>query len=263
MTRRLAIVFAMLCASALADDWRETLTPPQPGAFPPPRAQKATYKFGWEALTAAQADFDFSKTKGGLLKLTVKAKTTGFVRTLWQMDAQHTALADAATLRPVSLQQTETYKAKTLIAKVNFAADKLERWQESKPAASSPAKWRTFKCPDVFDLHTALLFTRSQLMKKGDAYRLAVYPARDPYLAEIAVAGREKLTVGGKEYDAIKCELRLQGITKKLELEPHKKFKRAFAWISDDSDRMLLKVQADVFVGSVWTELESVKFAEP
>lgn len=263
MMRRLAIVLGMLCASALADDWRATLTPPEPGKFPPPRAQQATYKFGWGKFTAAQADFDFSKTKGGLLKLAVTAKTTGLVRSLWQMDAQHTALADAATLRPISLQQTETYKAKTLIAKVNFSADKLERWQESKPAASSPAKWRTFKCPDVFDLHTALLFTRSQPMKKGDTYRLVVYPARDPYLAEIIVAGREKLMVGGKEYDAIKCELRLQGVTKKLELEPHKKFKRAFIWVSDDGDRLLLKVQAEVFVGSVWTELESVKFAEP
>ena len=263
MTRRFAIVFAMLWASAFADDWRETLTPPPPGRFPPPRAQKARYKFGWEGLTAAQADFDFSKTKDGLLKLAVTAKTTGFVRTLWQMDTQHTALADPATLRPVSLQQTETYKAKTLIAKVNFAEDRLQNWRESKPASSSPPKWRTCKCANVFDLHTALLFIRSQPMKEGDVYRLVVFPARDAYLAEIAVAGREKLTVGGKEYDAIKCELRLQGITKKMELEPHKKFKRAFAWLSDDSDRLLLKVQAEVFVGSVWTELESVKFAEP
>ncbi len=263
MMPRIALVLALFGASALADDWRTTLTPPQPGPFPPLREQKATYKFGWGTITAAQADFDFSKTKDGLLKLVVKARTTGFVRKLWQMDARHTALAEAATLRPVSLQQTETYKAKTLIAKVNFGPEKLERWQESKPAASSPAKWRTFKCPDVFDLHTALLFTRSQPMKKGDTYRLVVYPARDPYLAEIIVAGREKLPVGGKEYDAIKCELRLQGVTKKLELEPHKKFKRAFIWVSDDGDRLLLKVQAEVFVGSVWTELESVKFAEP
>ena len=261
--RRLAMVCWMLCLSAFADDWRETLTPPQPGGFPLPRPQKATYKFGWGAITAAQADFDFSTTKGGLLKLSVKAKTTGLVRSLWQMDAQHTALCNAATLRPVSLQQTETYKAKTLIAKVNFAADEVQGWRESKPAGSSPPKWRRFKCADVFDLHTALLFTRSQPMRAGDIYRLVVYPAREAYLAEIEVAGREKLTVGGKEYDAIKCALRLQGITKALALEPHAKFKRAFIWVSDDRDRMLLKVQAEVFVGSVWTELASVKFAEP
>ena len=263
MRRGLAIVCGMLCLSAFADDWRTTLTLPEAGTFPLPRPLKATYKFGWGAITAAQADFGFSTTKGGLLKLTVKAKTTGLVRSLWQMDAQHTALADPATLRPVSLQQTETYKAKTLIAKVNFAADQVQGWRESIPAGSSQPKWRRFKCPNVFDLHTALLFTRSQPLRTGDIGRLVVYPAREAYLAEIEVAGREKVTVGGKEYDAIKCALRLQGITKALALEPHGKFKRAFIWVSDDSDRMLLKVLAEISVGSVWTELESVKFAEP
>lgn len=261
--RSLAIVCWMLCRSAFADDWRTTLTPLVAGGFSPLRAQKATYKFGWGKIVAATADFDFSKTKSGQLKLAVTAKTTGFARSLWQMDLQQTALAEAATLRPVSLQQTETYKEKTLIAKVNFAAEDVQGWRESKPAGPSPPRWRRFKCPEVFDLHTALLFTRSQPMKTGDIYRLVVYPARDAYLAEIEVIGREKLTVGGKEYAAIKCALRLQGITKKLELEPHAKFKRAFIWVSDDGDRLLLKVQAEVFVGSVWTELESVKFAEP
>lgn len=263
MIRWVAVVLGMLGASALADDWRATLTPPQAGRFPLLRAQKATYKFGWGTITAATADFDFSKTKSGQLKLAVAAKTTGFARTLWQMDMQQTALANAATLRPISLQQTETYKEKTLIAKVNFAPDQLLRWQASKPPGATVSKWRSFKCPDVFDIHTALLFTRSQQMKEGDIYRLVVCPARDAYLTEIEIAGREKLTVGGKEYAAIKCALRLQGITKKLELEPHKKFKRAFIWVSDDRDRLLLKVRAEVFVGSVWTELESVKFSEP
>ena len=263
MTRGLAIVCWMLCLSAFADDWRETLTPIQPGPFAPPRAQTLRYKFGWGTVAAAQADFDFSKTKSGQLKLAVTAKTIGFARTLWRMDLQHLALCDPATLRPVSLLQTETYKAKTLIAKVDFAPDQVLRWNESKPPGSTPPKWRRFKCADVFDIQSALLFTRSQPMKTGDVYRLVVFPARDAYLAEIEVAGRERLAVGGKEYDAIKCALRLQGITKQLALEPHAKFKRASIWVSDDRDRLLLKVQAEVFVGSVWTELESVKFAEP
>jgi len=54
----------------------------------------------------------------------------------------------------------------------------------------------------------------------------------------------------------------LQGITKALTLEPHKKFKEAFAWMSDDRDRLLLKIKAEIFVGSVWAELTSVKFAD-
>ena len=91
MIRGLAIVCWMLCLTALAEDWRETLTPPQA---------------------------------------------------------------------------------------------EVQGWRVSKLAGSSPPKWRKFKCADVFDLHTALLFTRSQPMGAGDIFRLAVYPARDAYLAE-------------------------------------------------------------------------------
>jgi hypothetical protein len=250
--------------SALAaEDWQSTLTPPQAGAFPAMRALKATYKFGWGTVAAAQADFDFTKTKSGQLKLVVTAKTTGMVRPLWRMDTQQTALADAATLRPISLQQTETYKDKTLIAKVTFAPEKIMRWSESKPPGDTPPKWRRFACPNVFDIHSALLFVRSQRLKVNDVYRIVVFPARDAYLTEVEVVGREKLTVAGKEYNAIKCALRLKGINKAMELETHKKFKKAAIWISDDRDRMLLKVQTEVFVGSVWTELQSVKFNEP
>jgi hypothetical protein len=46
-----------------------------------------------------------------------------------------------------------------------------------------------------------------------------------------------------------------------MQLEPHRKFKRASAWLSDDRDRLILKVQADIAVGSVWTELQTVEFA--
>ena len=77
------------------------------------------------------------------------------------------------------------------------------------------------------------------------------------------VVGREKIDAGKTKYDAIKLELKLRRITKKLELEKHAKFKRATAWLSDDRDRLLLKIQAEVSVGSVWTELDSVKFSEP
>ena len=45
-----------------------------------------------------------------------------------------------------------------------------------------------------------------------------------------------------------------------MELQPHAKFKRAYIWLSDDPDRLVLRVQADIFVGSVWAELEKVSF---
>ena len=45
-----------------------------------------------------------------------------------------------------------------------------------------------------------------------------------------------------------------------MELEPHRKFRRATAWVSDDNDRLPLRIEAQIFVGTVFAELQSVQF---
>ena len=255
-----AIACALLAGSAFAADWRETLTPPVPGRFPPLRPLTAKYVFGWGAVTAAEGTFQFSKTKEGRLQLSLRTKTTGVVRSLWRMDAEHLALAQAATLWPISVRQTEIYKSETETTKADYRREGVERLIETTPAGASRAKKKWFPCANVFDLHTALLFVRSQPLQDGDVYRLPVFPARSLYLTEIRVQGREKLTVAGREYAAIKCDVLLQGVNRDLVLEAHHKFTGASAWISDDADRLLLKIDSEIFVGSVWAELESVTF---
>jgi hypothetical protein len=74
------------------------------------------------------------------------------------------------------------------------------------------------------------------------------------------VAGREKMTAAGREWPAIRCDIKLRSIEKDLTLSPHDKFKRATAWLSDDEDRLLLRIEADVFIGAISAELEKVEF---
>ena len=264
---RWLLVFWIAIAAPLLDplraaDWRDSLTPLKPGNGPPLRPLNAAYKFGWTALTAASAEFEFARVKGGRMRLLVHARTTGAARALWRMDTEHVALCDATTLRPIHLEQTEVYKAKTETAKVDFAPDSLERWRETKPSGDPPPKKRRVNLAGAYDLQTALLMIRSQRLQPGDVYRLIVFPAKAAYLAEIDVIGKETVKAAGRTYPAIKCQIKLQGIIKALTLEPHKKFKEAFAWLSDDHDRLLLKIKAEIFVGSVWAELTSVKFAD-
>jgi hypothetical protein len=262
VNRWILVLWIAIAAPAWAGDWRDTLTPLRPGNAPPLRPLKATYEFGWSALTAASASFDFARVKGGQMRLTVHARTTGAVRALWRMDTEHVAYCDSETLRPIRLEQKEVYKGKTEIAKVDFAPDSVERWRETIPPGDTPPKKRRVKLAGAFDLQAALLMIRSQRLRPGDVYRLIVFPAKAGYLAEIDVVGKETIKVAGTTYPAIKCQIKLQGITKQLTLEPHKKFKEAFAWVSDDRDRLLLKVKAEIFIGSVWGELTSVKFAD-
>jgi hypothetical protein len=240
------------------NDWQNSLPPPQPGSFPPPHSFKAVYNFGWSGIQAAKAEFDFSKARGQF-QLAMKTQTTGAVRALWRMDAEHTAVCSAATLRPISLKQTEFYQGETETTKTDFS-DKNVRWTTIKtPSKEPPMREHKFKVPNVLDLQTGWLYARSQRMQSGDHYRFVDFPAKGGYLMDIEVLGREKLKVAAGTYDAIKCQVHLQCITKNLDLEPQKKFKRAFAWVSDDPQRLLLKMQADIFVGSVWCELQSVE----
>src|SRR5262249_24953792 len=74
---------------------------------------------------------------------------------------------------------------------------------------------------------------------------------------------REKISVHAGNYNAIKVDLQLKRIGKHLELEPHRKFRRATIWVSDDTDRLLLRIEAQVFVGTVFAELQSVPFDNP
>ena len=102
---------------------------------------------------------------------------------------------------------------------------------------------------------------RSKPLPDGETYKFVVYPAGSAYLAEASVAGRQKLSVAGRSWDSVKIDLKLSKINEKtLELEPHTKFKHGSIWLSDDSNRILLRVNAEIFVGSVWAELQSVDF---
>jgi hypothetical protein len=57
--------------------------------------------------------------------------------------------------------------------------------------------------------------------------------------------------------------LQLNKLGKNLELEPHRKFRRANVWISDDADRVILRIEAQIFVGTVFAELQSVRLDNP
>ena len=112
-------------------------------------------------------------------------------------------------------------------------------------------------------MNSALLYVRSLPMHDGDERTLAIMTANSPYLATIKILGHGRVRVRAGDYPAIECSVALEKINKNGELEARKGFKSAHAWMSDDADRMLLKIEAQVFVGAVSLELEKVNFTDP
>ncbi len=68
--------------------------------------------------------FDTSEER---LQLQGIGQTVGLVRALWKFDVRHRALADAATLRPITMHQVEEVRSKTVTTDVVFKRDSVER----------------------------------------------------------------------------------------------------------------------------------------
>ena len=251
--------------------WLKTLSPLEPGTFPPPRPFEAAYRLTWSDVEAGRAEVRCAPgADGDTIRTTVKTATRGAARLLYKMDGLGVALADRRTLRPVQFDQKEDRGSKRNVAKVVFAPEGATRTllqtdKDGKPLprpdAAKDARPKRFDYPGLVDIHGTLLQLRSQTLAAGEERVYAVMSATSPYLAKVKVVGRGKVKVRAGEYPAIECALSLQKINKRGELENYKSLKQARAWLSDDADRILLKVETQIFIGSVNMELESVKFA--
>jgi hypothetical protein len=220
----------------------------------------ARYGFGWSGFPGAAAEIRLNKPGSDRLQLEVTARTTGLVRALWKFDATHTSMVDAASLHPISVRQLENDRGKRILTELSFASGGVVSKVTETPGTGT--KTLRFDFPRLFDLQSALLYLRSQSLPERNVQRIVVYSATAPYLATVTVLGRERVTVPAGTYNAIKFDLQLNRI-KDGQLQPHRKFRRANAWLSDDQDRLLLKIEAQVFVGSVFCELQSVDFENP
>jgi Protein of unknown function (DUF3108) len=249
-----------LIASALlaAPEWVSTLTREPRGDFPEPRPVHASYAFGWSGITAGTADVHFLRGDADTFVLEGHGRTTGLARILWKYDVNYRSTVDARTLRPVEMHQIETVRGKRIETQLIFSENGVSRTRvEGNPPKPSTCD---FPLEHLNDLHSVLLYLRSEPLHDHNSYRVAVYPANSAYVATLTVAGRERVRVRAGSYNAIKLDLQLQRIGKKNELEPHRKFRRASIWISDDPDRILLRIEAQIFIGSVTAELQSVHF---
>jgi len=220
----------------------------------------AKYGFGWSGFPGATADVRLTKPSGDRLQLDGTIHTTGLVRSLWKFDATYTSTVEAGSLRPRETKQVENARNKKTITSLSFDSSGVASRETETPGKNAGPKIRRFDCPNLFDLFSALLYLRSQPLQDRDVQRIVVYPATSAYLGTVTVLGRERLTGPTGAYNAIKLDLLLNKVGKNRELEPHRKFRRATVWLSDDSDRLLLKIHAQVFVGTVFVELQSVEF---
>jgi Protein of unknown function (DUF3108) len=241
-----------------ATDWISTLTHDPRGNFPDLRPGHATYVYAWSGITAGTSDVSFRHGEQQTFILEGKGRTVGLARVLWRFDLSYRSVANAETLRPLEAHQVETARGKRIETNLKFSNDGVNSRRFEASHATPTVK--DFAWENLYDLQSVFLYLRSQPLRDHNVYRVVVYPANSAYLATLTVLGRERLRVRSGNYNAIKMDLKLQRVNKKNELEAHRKFKRATIWLSDDNDRVLLRVESQIFVGTVTAELQSIHF---
>jgi hypothetical protein len=256
--RALLLLLVVAGSGSLHAGWQEELSSPEPGGFPPLRPVKLEYQCGWAGLTAGHVEAQFSRPAPDICELDATAATTGLARALWRLDATHEARANMLTLMPISVRQKEVYRAQTVRTDLDFDDTGVDRFRQSTNDRN-PARRKRVDLPNLYDLQTALLCVRSQKLQTGQVCHIVVYPATAPYLATVTVLGRERIKVKAGTYPAIKMDLKLAKVTSGMTLAPHGKFKRGTAWLSDDEDRLPLRLNAQIFIGSVWVELQKAE----
>ncbi|MGI8820973.1 MAG: DUF3108 domain-containing protein [Chthoniobacterales bacterium] len=249
----------LLPAAPTPQPWESTVSPYQPGSFPEPRPVKVQYIFGWNGFPAATATLRFSKADGRL-RFEATGETTGLARKLWDYQINHTAISEAQTLRPLEVKEHESDRQRQLTTELTFTPDDVTSQQEERKGARVKTKTRHFDFPNVLSINSALLLLRTHPFPRGAVQRIVVYPATSAYLCTITSLGHEQITVPTGSYDAIKLDLQLSKIDKGRALQPHKKFKRATVWLSNDPDRLPLRIEAQIFIGTVFAELQSAQF---
>lgn len=255
----LALSGVIALPTARAAGWEATVAPYAPGNFPEPRPVKAQYVFGWSGLTAASAQLHFYRADDRFV-LDGSAETIGAARGLWPFEVQHNSTTDARTLRPIHVKEVETRRSKKFDSELNFTGDRVTSHRIETRDGKAKTSDRSFEFPNLMSLSSALVYLRSKPLADGSVERIVVYPARTPYLCTVSILGREQFSgpIGTRE--AIKLDVRLSKIEDNHDLKPHKKFKRATVWISNDPDRLILRIEAQIFLGTVFAELQSVQF---
>jgi hypothetical protein len=236
--------------------WQETLTADFPGQFPEFPPLRAEFRIGWSEIEAGRAQASITFDNQSTI-LNAGGGTSGWARSLYQLDATFEAVVDRQSLQTTTSTLVENYTARTLTTLVEGINGQLRTFRESNPPGAKPAKWKNVKFTPARDLYAGILFIRSQKLAAGEAVRLVMFPGGSPFLVEIESRGPEKIIVADAPREAIRLDLKIQRVNTKKgnTLEPHSKFRSGKIWLSNDSIRIPLRAEVDIFIGYVFAEI--------
>ncbi|MES2417303.1 MAG: DUF3108 domain-containing protein [Bacteroidota bacterium] len=211
------------------------------------------YKLKYGFITAAEATIkvmatDIKFDNKPVYRLAVDAKTSGTFDIFYKVRDRYDSYIDKTELTPYFYQEN--------IREASYRRqDKARFYQDTKKVVANRG---TFTTPttQTFDLVSAYYFARSldiSKLKTGDKFKLNYFLGDEISQLEIEYVGKE----------VIKSKLgNLRCLKFSPSIKPGRIFKKdskLYLWITDDGNRVPVKAEVEILVGSVTLEIKSAE----
>ena len=211
------------------------------------------YKLKYGFLTAAEATLKVQATdmkfdNKPTYRLVVDAETSGTFDIFYKVRDHYDSFIDKTDLTPYFYQEN--------IREASYRRqDKARFYQDNKKVVANRG---TFTTPttQTFDLVSAYYFARSldiTGLKIGDQFKLNYFLGDEISQLEIQYIGKEVIKT---KLGSIRC-LKFSPSIKPGRI--FKKDSKLYLWITDDGNRVPVKAEVEILVGSVSLEIKSAE----
>lgn len=211
------------------------------------------YKLKYGFLTAAEATLKVLPTDTKFdnkpaFRLQVDAQTSGTFDIFYKIRDHYDSYIDKADLTPYFYQEN--------IREASYRRqDKARFYQDTKKVVANNGTYAT-PTTQTFDLVSAYYFARSleiSKLKIGDKFKLNYFLGDEISALEIEYIGKETVKT---KLGSVRC-LKFSPSIKPGRI--FKKDSKLYLWITDDGNRVPVKAEVEILVGSVTLEIKSAE----
>ncbi len=219
------------------------------------------YQVKWEGIPVGSANVKVdTKYQDGkrMLDVEATASSSRVIRLFYSLNHLSKSIFSADSLAPVEFHSKQIENSRFTNRDITFApgGDIVAKTMKGKKNTTGETEELKFKSENAtFDPISAAFLARSLPIDPNEDLSFDVFNGKHRFLISFHVLGRETVRVAGKTYDAFKVEPTVKKLT---DTEGEKRIRKVLIWVSADDSREVLKLESEVFLGSINAKL--VKF---
>ncbi|MDD2942637.1 MAG: DUF3108 domain-containing protein [bacterium] len=209
------------------------------------------YAVRWERIPVATA-YISSRRKHNTYIVETKIKTGSVIDIFYRLRHKSRSIFSAEDFRPMSFFMSQVENGRKKNRDITFFKNgkiKTERVTQGEQQPTTEFKSNN----QTLDPYTGSFLARAIPLKTGAEESFDIFNGRHRFLIVFKIEPKETIQIGEKTYNTIPASPK---VTRLTETEPEKRLREARIWITDDESRDIVKVESEVWVGSVTAELE-------